>query len=377
MSGRVATIAVLSQVHAGHVPAYHRRYAEAFAAQGARVLDLPPAPRPWWQRATRQLERWSGVRGRRAWRGAAARVRAAERAAGTRADAVFFVYLDLGFLEPAIAPAAVDRWFPWPWAGVIVGPAAVRQPGRIFPGGERVLEAPRCRAVVVTDDDFVAAGQAAWPGRRVIAMPEMADLRAPAGTPALAELRAFARGRRLVGSPGVISAKKNVAAFLALARHAQEAAPELAFFLAGDFSPAACPGPERRALAAALAARPANVALFPQPLRDGPEFNGWVAACDVVWLAYRDVAYKSNVLTKAAHFRKPSLVSPGHIMGRQAERFRLGATVDADDPVATLAALRRLIAEPAGGRDFAAFVARNDAARLDATAAAVLEAFRA
>lgn len=374
MNADRAAIAVYSQVRAGHVPAYHRLFVKHFAALGVPVLDVAvPATRNWLARAATQLDRWGWLRGRRAWRGAGQRVRAAERAAGRRAGAVFFVYLDHGFLEPAISGAAVDRWFAWPWAGVVNGPRAVRAPGAAFPDGEAVLAAHHCRAVVVTDEEFVAPVRQTWPGRRVIAMPEVADLTAPGEPAALAELRTFARGRRLVGSVGVVSAKKNLRELLALARHAQGELPGTAFFVAGDFSANACPGPERRELQRLLAQRPENVAMFPAPLTDGAEFNAWVVACDVVWLAYRDVAYKSNVLTKAAHFRRPVLVSAGRVMAAHTERFNLGEVIDAEDTGAALAALRRVLAAPSAGRDFAGFSALNAESRLARTAAELKE----
>lgn len=369
-------IAVYSQVASGHVPAYHRLYREQFAAAGCDVLDLPPVPVTWSAGLTGQLDRWPRWRGRRAWRRAAARVRIAERAAGRAVDGAFLVYLDLGFLEAAIGAPEVDAWFPHPWAGVVNAPLAVRQASRPFAGGERVLAATQCRAVVVTDGEFVPACRAAWPGRDVLTMPEVADLSAPSRPAGLRELADFARGRRLVGSVGVFGAKKNIPALLALARQAEAALPDVAFFIAGDFSPRSCPGPERRALQRALRDFPRNVAVFPEPIADGPDFNAWVSACDVVWLAYRDVAFKSNVLTKAAHFRKPVLVSPGRVMAAHVVGHRLGEVVDPDDTAGTLSALRRLLDSDEEARDFAGFAARNAASALEATVDALVQKFR-
>lgn len=366
-------VAVLSQVQAGHVGTYHRLFVERFAAQGCRVASLLPTG-AWWDRMLRQLDRSERLQGWRAWRGAARQVWAWERANAASVAAVFFVYLDQGFLNARVSVPWVDRCFPWPWAGVVTGPAAVRRPAGTYAGRERVLSAQHCRAAVVTDAAFAGPCAEAWPGRRIVVMPEAADRSAPAESAALRRLREFAGGRRLVGLVGVISAKKNVASFLALARRARVEQPDTAFVIAGDLSSAACPRAERREMAALLAGRPDNCWFYGQPIPDGPEFNGWVCACDVVWLAYRDVAYNSNVLTKAAHFARPVLVSPGAVMAAHVARFHLGEVVDAADTPAVLAALRRLLAAPAEGRDFAGFAAETSVDQLDGAVRTLREA---
>jgi glycosyltransferase involved in cell wall biosynthesis len=371
------TVAVVSHEWAGHIPAYHRLYVQKFREQGCRVVEASPGPRPGlalrlWRRLGRALQ----PAGARWWQEVAAQVREAERASGCAVDAVFIVYLDWALRQDGLPGESVPRYFPWPWAGVVNGPAAVRGTSGAFPGGERALAAPNCRAVVVTDDEFLPACAATWPGRRVLAMPEVAALDAPGQPAALAGLQRQIQGRRLVGLLGVVTAKKNVAGFVALARLAEKTRPDLRFCLAGDFSADACPAAERAQLAAVIEARPGNCFVFPDPIPDGAEFNAWVAACDAVWVAYRDTPYKSNVLTKAAHFRKPVLVSPGGVMATHVARHRLGAVVNADDAAATLAALGELLDAPATGRDFAGFSARNAPEALDATVRELREAFR-
>lgn len=368
-------LAVISQVGAGHVTAYHRMFVEEFQAAGCEVLDLGPAPASVWGRVAGQLDRWPWWRGRRAWRGASRRLAAVEAIASKEPAAVFFPYLDVGFLEAAVSPGEVEHWLPRRWAGVVTGPSAVRQPG-LFAGGERVLAARHCRALVVTDETFVTPCQNSWPGKPVLVMPEIADVTPPADSSIVAAVRTWAGGRRLVGLLGVISGKKNISAFLATARRARKMRPDLAFVLAGDFSPQACPGPERRALAAELAELPPNCWFHPKPIADGPQFNAWVTACDFLWLAYRDVVYKSNLLTKAAHFQRPVLVSPGGVMAAHTQLYRLGEVIDATQADQVLSALDRLVTTPETGRAYTEFAAANSRMRLTGTVQAVLAALQ-
>ena len=369
-------IAVVCHVRAGHVSAYHRLYVEHFRMAGCEVLDLgPPEPPGIFGRVLGQLERFGWWRGRQTWRRAAQRIHAAEKASGGEPAKVFFSYLDSGFLEPKLAPSEVERWLPRGWAGVVNGPAAVKKAGQ-FSGKERVLAAKYCRALVVTDDSFVAACKTSWPGKPVVVMPELADLSPPATTPELVALRAWVGKRRLVGLLGVISAKKNVAALLACAGRALVERPDLAFVIAGDFSAKACSGPERRALGKKLAHLPANCRFYPEPISEGPHFNGWVTACDYLWLAYRNVVYKSNMLTKAAHFRRAVLVSPGGVMAAHTVQYRLGEIVDPENSDQVMAAFEQLMKTPADIRAFDEFSALNSNAKLAATVQSVLQAFQ-
>lgn len=370
-------IAVISQVRAGHVTAYHRLFVEEFQAVGCEVLDLgSPLPEHGWGRMIKQLERWPWWRGRRAWHQASRRLSRHPNFPQDREVAVFFPYLDVGYLEAAISAAEVERWMPCPWAGVVTGPAALRQPGR-FVAGERVLAARNCRTLVVTDETFVEACRNSWPGKPVVVMPEVADLALPVAIPEIASVQAWVGGRRLVGLLGVISAKKNIALFLLAARRALIMRPDLAFVLAGDFSSQACPGPERRALEKLLADLPSNCRFYPAPIPDGPQFNAWVTACDCLWLAYHDVIYKSNMLTKAAHFQRPVLVSPTGVMAVHTLKYRLGEVVDPENPDQVLAALGRMTGVPEVGRSYAEFAAINGRPQLADTVRAVLSNFHA
>jgi hypothetical protein len=192
----------------------------------------------------------------------------------------------------------------------------------------------------------------------------------------VADVRAWVGERRLVGLLGVIGGKKNVPAFVDVARRADRVRPDLAFVLAGDFSTQACPPDEHRHLSRVLADLPTNCRLFSDPIPDGPQFNAWVAACDVVWLAYRDVFFKSNVLTKAAHFRRPVLASPGRVMATHVARYRLGEIVNPLNSDEVLAAIDGLANEPPTGRGYAEFAALNCRTRLAETVESVLAAFR-
>jgi glycosyltransferase involved in cell wall biosynthesis len=304
-------------------------------------------------------------------------VRTRDAATSESGVAVFFVYLDVFFLERTVPAAWVDRLFPWPWAGVVNSPAVLRGATGVFFGEERTLRAHGCRAVVVTDDSFVDPCRRSWPRKPVVPMPELADVTPPqTDDPDIAALRRFAGDRRVVVLAGVISEKKGVRTLFEVARRARVNGDRMVFVFAGAFSTDWCGPDEYAALAPFFADRPDNCWFCLKPLSDGAVFNAWIAAADVVWIAYQDVPYKSNVLTKAACFQKPVVVSNGGVMAEYTRQHRLGAVIPQRDADAALAALRELTTRPEVERDFAGFFRRNAAARLDETVRQVSEHLR-
>ena len=62
----------------------------------------------------------------------------------------------------------------------------------------------------------------------------------------------------------------------------------------------------------------------------------------MLYSAYRNFRHSSNILTKAALFEKPVIVSRGHLMAERVERFRLGVAIEQDSAAECAGALRRL-----------------------------------
>jgi hypothetical protein len=62
-------------------------------------------------------------------------------------------------------------------------------------------------------------------------------------------------------------------------------------------------------------------------LPDETSFNAILAGADVIFAVYRDFYRSSNMLSKAAYFEKPILVSAGCLMGERVAKYGIGLTV--------------------------------------------------
>jgi glycosyltransferase involved in cell wall biosynthesis len=312
----------------------------------------------------------------RLWRRTAEALVSFETETGVPIDGVMLVFLGGGYCEHGVLGRHVDAAFPYSWAGILNGPSPVRRrpfrPTLVawLTGREAALTARGCAGVLLPHASFCASCAARWPGVKLLAMPEMADLSAPKpDDERAAKVRRFAAGRKIVGLLGNIAPRKGVREFLALAQIAARQAPELCFLLAGELSPNSCTPRECRELEAMIATRSANCAFFPERIPEGAEFNALVAACDVIYAVYREFPFNSNLLTKAAHWRRPVLVSADGVMATITRQYRTGAVVAGDQPGETLAVVQNLLRGLDGdGRpadaDYSGLEAENSTERL-------------
>ena len=404
-------IAVVSHLWIGHIPTYHQLLVDRLLHLGHQVLSFspdsgqrvdgvrwraygmrspdssPPVARSCWSRRIRSVLKAVGfgwlhsrlgvqsvIRARRNWRNLSDAIATAEEGEGRAIDLVIIVYPGLGFLEPGVGADFVERHFRYAWCGIWNGPALGYKPGspwiaRWLPS-EASLRARNSRAIWVPHRELGVALASLGLRARVEAMPEIADLREPAAWVAGVErIRSVARGRRIIGLFGSISYRKGIDTLIAVARLAVQADSELFFVAAGEFSSATC-GSEYPEIEDMVRGAPANFLFLPGRIPDGPDFNAYISASDVIFAVYRNFPFQSNLLTKAAHFRKPVLVAAGELMGRCVAEYGLGvAVVDGDVP-ATLEAIQALVTgiDRAGSQSssrWAEYVTENSVGRLD------------
>ncbi len=403
-------VAVVSHLWMGHIPGYHRLIVERAHKLGWRVVSITPDGRelPGAAKSYRYhlgeidpglgdqgarvrtkgglvarlramlFPRGLGIstarRARRNWRSLARVLREAEQDEHRPLDFAFIVYLGYNFLEVGVSPGFLERILPCAWGGIWNGPTPGRNNqsplvARLW-SCEAPLRARNCRTVWVPHRRLVERFQSFNLKTRVMAMPEIADLRpAAVDCAAVQRLLAAAAGRRITGLLGCISLRKGIMTLIEAAQIAVRDAPELFFIAAGEFSRGLC-GDDYDGIAAVAARAPANFLFLPGRIPEGPEFNAHVVALDVLYAVYRDFPFQSNLLTKAAHFRKPVLVASGEVMASCTSEFDLGGVVPADDPQAVLNGIRSVLGgcRPDGQRlrpRFEEFSAMNEVSLLD------------
>lgn len=329
---RILKIAVVDCSVSGHRETYYRTFATVWAEMGNEVLLLAPQPsgteevaafrridiRPLHPLPTnRPLQKKLVV-----LQNAAIRLRnlksVRRQLDDFRPDVVFFPCLD--DLLPTLGPMCLfDRLLPYRWSGLLVQSALPRwQKG--MPDVRPYLSSSHCLGIGVLNeysaDDLKAFQPHVW------CMPDFADLSIPDSSyPLLQTLRQRAGGRKIVSLLGSIGMRKGVTLLQQVIPLLPE--DEYFFLIAGRSWLDETETTRLRSLESSRS----NCLFSLERIPDEACFNALVAASDVIFAVYRNFTGSSNLLTKAAAFRRPVIVSRGACMGWRAEKYYIGRAI--------------------------------------------------
>ncbi len=390
-SSRDSTVAVVDGLMDGHHTTYLCLVSKMLLDLGARVLVLCPEPEEviaWLEEHTAHdlsdrvatapfrlprprhppRHRLAGLlRYLDRWRVTARAIRRLCRGSGDGFAGpprlVMFLWLD-DFLSSAryisvLSPLFLPLVFRHPWAGLFFRPVHLRglkdEADRPRRHPYSALRSPSCRRVFIHDESkLVALGQGHAEGRqakhhaRARFFPDFTDESAPDDDFVLIEeLRARARGRKIACALGSMSKRKGILTLLEVAEAAEVAdescGDEPWFFLfAGELVEHHFSAQELGRLRELSDRPPDNCCCYFRRIPGEPSFNALIAASDVVFAAYRNFRHSSNILTKAALFNKPVIVSRGYLMEERVRQFNLGVAVAQDSAEECAGALRLL-----------------------------------
>lgn len=329
-----------------------RLNAHRYASKSPEVSvtpDLPPAIRikrrllhlgvpPIWYsiefirkglRILRRASRCSGIRH-------PANLAAAAQASLTnlpwRPDFFLSMYADLWMTNPAYwRPASVH--VPLPWGGIRFMPLDNRHAAT-----EGYFRDPMFRGLCFLDEDAVACYQSCRPEKIFGFLPDVANAELSLQPSTIAgEIRRRAAGRPIILLCGSVEGRKNARLFCEAAR--QPGAEDFLFAIVGQLHPATLDREERALLDEFAATRDGNTFFHDIYFECEGQMNAVIAAADIIFAVYRDFPISSNMLSKAATFRKPILVSDRFLMGRRVRRYGIGIAVPEEDASAMLAGL--------------------------------------
>ena len=206
------------------------------------------------------------------------------------------------------------------FSGLLAGVAAVMRRFYLWQKN-RILKRSRCEQIALQDERY-ADWLALKTGKQVVMYPETTSVQVSNPPPELVRAIAAKRqGRVVVGLLGELSRRKCVDLLLDVIEHHET--DGFLFVIAGTCNPAVFL-PQHRAFLEDGIQRRDNVIFSPQAVPSESDFNAIIESCDVVYAIYRDHPHSSNVISKAAAFRKPVLVNRGELMAKRVEEYRMG-----------------------------------------------------
>lgn len=369
----------------GHIPTYHLLYVRAFLALGYHVVSFSPSPAEiqacvgfqnslsTGSLSVRSLPGASAVPpSRRAWRwlssmpggavvwqrlrtnSALRRIRARRRWAllqgitrdatkGCERPTLFLPYLDdLIAAGDAKVPLGVR------WRGLYLASSELRvPPPPTTIEALRIFRDPELDYVAVLDEGSIELTRSHLPSARAGVLPDVTDERVPREhTPLAQTILRRAGGRPIITLLGHLTPRKGVEQLVALAQRAAHKKENLFFVFAGELEDLQVGRTLRNQLLSATQAEEANTFAHLTRLPSEPEFNDLVRISDVVYARYKNFPGSSNLLTKAALFRRPVIVSSFGCMAERVRRSHTGIVYEGHTLDFELETLRTLAQRP-------------------------------
>jgi hypothetical protein len=235
---------------------------------------------------------------------------------------------------------------PYRWSGLYLHCRSFRMPGSLIPQTgelpcpERIFRSPKLHSIAIFDEGAAVALER-LSGRPVVVFPDLTDEKVDTElTPLAGKIRRFASGAPIVAALGNLQHTKGVTTLARLA--SDPANSDLCFAFIGQVEWETFRS-EDRILISNLMVRCPNAYTHFARVPNEQSFNDVIRASDVIFAAYLDFPNSSGILTKAAIFQKPIIVSEGYLMAERVRKYQMGEIVPEGDVEAAGRAIREII----------------------------------
>jgi glycosyltransferase involved in cell wall biosynthesis len=181
-------------------------------------------------------------------------------------------------------------------------------------------------------------------GKPVLVFPDFTEDTLPANKSEdglIQKIHTFACGRPIISLIGHLHWTKGLTVFTEAAR--QPSLNDCFFFLGGQLSWADTEKNIQIELQHAWETAP-NILTHFQRITTESTLNSIINGSDIISASYISFPNSSNILTKAAFFEKPVVVSDGYLMAERVREFNLGEIVPEGDSEALAGAIRSMLA---------------------------------
>ncbi len=244
-------------------------------------------------------------------------------------DLIFFAWLDT-YIRGNLVYPIIDKIFPYPWTGLYFQPSHLRYPpnhswlrfGPLNPS--HILKSTNCKGVAILDEGIIHLLQASIGNVPILTFPDFTDTSVPNNKfEVIDEIKKRANNRCIVASIGILQKRKG---FLTLVEIAKNNLSDNCFFVfAGELDKNNLGQEEMNDFLDFVNTKPENCFFYLKRIPDESHFNAIISVADILYVVY-DYAYSSNILTKAAFFKKHVVSSNKFCIGERVKQYSLGLT---------------------------------------------------
>jgi hypothetical protein len=247
---------------------------------------------------------------------------------------IFFPYIDYQFMHRWLPHGLIERLFHFRWAALYLHPTHLRKNPDykcyLF-CPDSILFSKNCIGVSILDE-ALAVQLKTRIKKPVVWFPDITDNIFDGPISAICKsILERAKGRKITTLLGYISQKKNLILLLKVAEICSERQLPYFFVVAGALQLNSWPKAERHMILSAIEKKDSNVFFHLESLPDGLEYNSFILISDIIFAVYSSFYHSSNALTKAAIFERPVIVSEGHLMAERVIKYQTGFAIQEDN----------------------------------------------
>jgi len=242
-------------------------------------------------------------------------------------DLVFFPMID-SYIGPYVLKEEIDYIFPYRWSGLYMKPQnIILKPSyslirKHFLNPNHILQSKYCSAMGIFMEPC-ASMLSEQIKKPVFIFPDMVDKSEPnINSNIIKEILKEANGRKIVSLIGSLDKRKGILNLIQVAKIVP--VDKLFFVFAGECSKSSFTDDEVMTI---QNFKLPNVYVHLQRIPDECIFNGIISISDLVYAAYIDFKFSSNLIGKAALFRKPIIVTDNTYMSYIVKKYNLGRCV--------------------------------------------------
>jgi len=279
------------------------------------------------------------------WLRSARDVELAVRVSGEQPALVFFMKLD-DFSKGVTSATFLNHIVPFNWTGMIIH---LRFPALFSPRWAinsicrplSIYRSKCCKAVGILQEDRKSK-LSRTTKKKVVVFPDITDGEKPVQTDLTERIARAARERKIIGLIGGQDRRKGSFDILNVARTCQNM--DWFFLLIGKMNhPQSDAELNRLERVIGDQHKWTNCFFHFSSIPNEGEFNAIIDLCDIIFAVYRNFPFSSNIMTKAALFKKPILVAKGGLMAQRLQQYPFGLECEPGNTQDTLEKIETLM----------------------------------
>jgi len=250
-------------------------------------------------------------------------------------DLVFFLYLDY-FLSKRIGSWVLDLFFDIKWSGLFFA-RDINMEGNM----DRMIGSKYCKFIgILEEKNNTTALLSKKFNKKTYVFPEITNEDKAINIETKNRINKLSHGRIVVSLLGNIAERKGIDVFSKLIGKIDS--KKYFFIIAGESPKNSSDKKMSDIIDKIKKEKNENLLLITDRVPDGPHFNTLVQCSNIIFAVYENFVQSSNIMTKAALFKKYIIVADNYFMAEKVKQYSLGVAVMEKDVNQCMKAIENL-----------------------------------